>query len=230
MRRRDLPDKNNEEAKCYTARMRLVLFLFIIYFQAEAIVDLNISFTSSVQKVDGIESPGSTEDPGEAVATTEGFNVILAWYVFTYTAVELNYSQNTERLEDDRVSSTGGSSGTISVNKIESVVRTKVQGIGLRQALASRKSRIIPSIAVGYAQLTTTGETTYTLSDSGVTDELTILSDEETQNSGYVSFVLRFRITELMGLTLMARSVMPDFDSSQADQNLFYSAGISWIF
>lgn len=207
---------------------KLILLLLFTSFSAKAYVDLNISYSFTKRKIEGIEDELSNEDPGEAVTTTSGVSVTWAWYIWEYTALELNYSSSDERLTDNRETATSDS--TITIKEIDSLVRTQVSGVGIRQSFASRKARIVPSLSIGYAQLTTSGETTYVLDNSGAEERLTIEKDKEVNNSGYVTFQLRFRLTQLMGLTLAAKSVMPDFDTEQAENNLIYSAGFSWAF
>ena len=194
-----------------------------------AYVDLSINYTFTKRKIDGVESTTDPDlDPGQAVTTTTGISATWAWYIWEYTALEFNYSKSDERLEDDRQAT--DSSG-LKIKSIESLVKTEVSGVGLRQSFASRKARIIPSLSVGYAQLTTEGTTTYTIQDGTDPEEdVTIENDKETFNSGYVSLGLRFRLTKLMGLSLTARAVMPDFDTDQAENNLTYSTGFSWVF
>jgi hypothetical protein len=209
--------------------MKKIFFLFIfISFSAEAYVDLNLSYSFTKRKIEGIENDLSDEDPGEAVTTTSGVSINWAWYVWEYTALELNYSTSDERLQDNRETTTDDT--TITIKQIDSLVKTQVSGVGIRQSFASRKARIIPSLSIGYAQLTTSGTTTYLLDNNGTEEELTIEQDKEVNNSGYVTFQIRFRLTQLMGLTLAAKSVMPDFDTDQAENNLTYSAGFSWVF
>lgn len=206
----------------------LLLSILFISFSAQAYVDLNLSYTFTSRKVDGVEDPTSDEDPGQAITTTSGVSATWAWFIWEYTALEFNYSKSEERLVDDReaTDSTG-----LTIKKIDSIVTTEVSGVGLRQSFASRKARIIPSLSIGYAQLTTQGTTTYTLQDgTDPEQEATIENDKETFNSGYVALGIRFRLTQLMGLTLSARAVMPDFDTEKAEDNLTYSAGFSWVF
>lgn len=208
----------------------IIWILFISQIQsAYSYVDLSLSYTYSNRRIDGIETDTVTEeDAGEAVTTSTGISATWAWYIWEYTALEFNYSSSNETLTDTRQAT--DSSG-LTIKQIESVVKTEVSGVGLRQSFASRKARIIPSLSLGYAQLTTEGTTTYTLQDgTDPEEEITIENDKEVSNSGYVAFQIRFRLTELMGLTLAARSVMPDFDTELAENNLTYSAGFSWVF
>jgi hypothetical protein len=210
-------------------KIKIVLFLILcLAHSAYAYVDLGIHYSYTSRRIEGAEIVGSGEDSGEAITTTSGAGINWAWYMWEYTALELNYSQSTERLQDNRETSTDDDSVTI--KEIDSTVVSVVQGAGIRQSLASRKSTFIPSISVGYAKLIVSGTTKYKLDVSGTEEQITLERDKETFNSGYATFSLKIRITKLMGLTFSARTVMPDFDTSQANNNLTYRAGFSWVF
>lgn len=206
----------------------VVIFLSVFSEQALSYVDLGLNYNFTQRKIDGMEPTDAVPDPGEAVTTTEGWSINWGWYIWAYTALELNYSQSKERLVDDR--ETGTDDDTLVIKEIDSLVKTQVMGVGIRQSFAKRKALLIPSLAIGYAKLTTSGETSYVLDDNGTEHKLTLDRDTEVFNSSYVTLSLRIRFTELVGLSLAAKSVMPDFDTSKASDNLTYSAGFSWVF
>lgn len=191
-----------------------------------AYVDFNLSYTLSQRRVDGVESD-SDPNPGAAKTTSAGYTINWAWYIWRYTALEFNYSQTNERLKDDRRST---DDGTTTILEVDSNVITKVAGVGLRQSFGTRKSAILPSLSAGFAQYTTSGEREIIFDVSGTRQRFKTREDEQVFSSGYVSLGVRFRLTELMGLTFSARSVMPEFDLAQAANNVTYSAGFSWIF
>ena len=119
----------------------------------------------------------------------------------------------------------------ITILEIDSTVVTEVAGVGIRQAFAKRKSAIIPSLSLGYAKYTTSGLSRYHLKvDDKEVEPLEIEQDKKVFSSSYATISIRLRITELMGLTLAAKTIMPDFDTSVAGDNVTYSAGFSWIF
>ncbi len=224
----DLLSLVNLDSKKGVKMKKLIFIFFSIYsFGLYAYIDLNLGYSFSMRRVDGVETE-TNPDPGAAVTTSTGYQVNLAWFMWEYTGLDLNYSHTTERLQDNREVATNDSS--ITIKEIDSTVITEVAGIGIRQAFASRKSTIIPSLAIGYAQYTTSGTAIYTLDNGGSEAELEIEQDKEVFSSGYAAFSLRFRFTQLMGLTLAAKTIMPDFDTEQADNNVTYSAGFSWIF
>jgi len=208
-------------------KLFLTLVLFIISTTASAYVDLNLSYTLSQRKIEGVRTDPDV-DTGSAQTTSTGASVNWAWFIWEYTALELNYSSTTQRLLDDREVSTDDAS--ITIKEVDSKTITQVSGVGIRQAFASRKSSIIPTLAFGYAKYTTSGLTKYTLDNSGTETELEILQDKEAFSSSYASFSLRFRFTKLMGVTIAAKTVMPNFETDKASNNVTYSAGLSWMF
>jgi hypothetical protein len=209
---------------------KFLFFTVIVSSCAYGYVDLNLGYSFSMRKVDGVETDTNPE-PGSAQTTTSGYTLNWAWFVWEYTAIELNFSQTTQRLLDDREVSTEDSSGNpFTIKQQDSTVITQTSGIGIRQAFASRKARIIPTLAIGYAKYVTSGTTKYIFDFDGTELDFEQEQDKEEFSSSYASFSLRFRITQLMGLTISAKTVMPDFETDEAGNNVTYSAGLSWVF
>ena len=198
------------------------LFTFGFSFTSFGYVDLSVNYTFSRNVIEPAAAV-SGEDLGRAISTTEGYNAIWAWYIWDYTAIEFNFAQSINRVVDDRQIATDDESLTIISS--DSKVKTIVSGVGIRQSFASRKSTFIPSISIGYAEFVTSGTTTYELEDDGIRGEVTIDQASQRQSSSYATVQLRIRITELLGLSLAAKTVMPEFDTSKAENNVTYSAG-----
>ena len=210
--------------------MKLIVFILFMTSHAYSYVDFNLGYTYSIKKIDGVATD-ENPDPGSAQTTSDGYQVNCAWYMWEYTALELNYSSTTQRLLDDReVTTTDADGDPLTIKKQDSTVITQVSGIGIRQAFANRKASIIPSLAIGYAQYTTSGSTKYTIDFNGTLGSFENIQDKEVFSSSYVTFTLRFRITQLIGLTLAAKTVMPEFKTKEASNNMTYSAGFSWVF
>lgn len=217
--------------KIKTSSFMLILtgILLLLPTISFAYVDLQVGYTFSSQTIDAVDSRGEVdEDGGAAIATNKGFTINWAWYLWEYTALEINYSQSEQRVEDNRVATS--SDGSTIFNNIDSIIRTKTEGIGIRQTFAPRKARFIPSLSFGYARFTTSGETKYKFNRSGVDDEITIDRDAEVVNSSYATFSLAIRITRRMRLSLSARSVVPGVEIDKADKNITYTGGLSWVF
>lgn len=211
----------------------LNLFIFITLLLAVgspiaySYVDLNVSYTYTKRVVDEVNPNVSESELGQAISITKGASINYAWYAWEYTGLELNYSESTDNVIDNREIQVDEN---LTILQVDSISKTIVTGLGIRQSFASRKARVIPSLAIGYAKLVTTGTTTYSLQGSGGTADVSVDQDTEEYASSYITAQLRIRLTQLMGLTLAAKSVMPDFDTTKAEDNLTYSAGFSWVF
>jgi hypothetical protein len=205
------------------------LLLLSLSSTAYAYVDLQVGFSYSTRRVEALNASGEIDkDGGEALATNRGFNINWAWYLWEYTALEFNYAESEQQVVDDRVATS--SDGTTIFNNINSLIKTKTEGVGIRQTFASRKARFIPSLSIGYARYTTSGQTKYQFTRSGVDDEVTIDRAGEVVNSSYATVSLAIRITKRMRLTVSANSIVPGVEIDQADKNITYSGGLSWIF
>lgn len=211
--------------------MKFLVVLFFLCQLSYGYVDLNLSYTYSVRRVEGVETLANPE-PGAAQTTVTGYSLNWAWFMWEYTALEINYSSSTQSILDDReITTSDASTGDpVTIKEQDNTVMTEVAGVGIRQAFASRKSRIIPTLAIGYASFTTSGTTRFIIDYNGAEGMVESEQEKEVFSSSYASFSLRFRLTQLMGLTLAARTVMPDFETQQASNNMTYSAGLSWIF
>ena len=210
-----------------TLKLKITLILLLVSSYAHSYVDLNLSYTYTKRVIDEVNPSLSEDELGQAISITEGAALNWAWYLWEYTALELNYSETSDNVIDNRETQVDEN---LSILKVDSLSKTTVTGVGIRQSFASRKASIIPSLAVGYAKMVTRGTTTYTLQGPGGVADISVDQDTEEYASSYVTFQIRFRLTQLMGLTLAAKSVMPDFDTSKAEDNLTYSAGFSWVF
>ncbi len=207
--------------------LKIILVNLFLISSAYCYVDLKLEYTYSTRRVEAVDADGELDaDLGEAKSTTKGFSVNWAWYVWEYTAIEFNYAESEERIEDDR----SATDGSITINNQDSLVKTTTQGVGIRQSFANRKARIIPSISIGYARYTTSGQTTYKLTDGGVAREIVLNRDKEVTNSSYASATLAFKITKLLRLTFSAKTIVPGFEIDKADKNVSYFGGLSWVF
>lgn len=200
-----------------------IFFFFLTSVNAYSYVDLNLNYSYNQQIIDGNVSGG-----GEALSVTKTLMGSWSWYLWEYTAIEFTYSRTDNNVKDTRPIQDSG--GTFLIKKVESNVITDVMGVGIRQSFANRKSRLIPSLGLGFARVVERGNTIYTVNTGGADQSLEQKNDEESFNSSYLTLSLRIRLTELMGINLGARTVVPDFDTSKASKNMTYHAGFSWIF
>ena len=203
-----------------------VICSIFISSAAYSYVDLSLNYTQSIRKIDGLNADGSVNEEEAAETSTKGWTVNWAWYIWEYTALEFNYGETETHFFDNREVI----DGSLTVKETETEFMTKISGAGIRQAFASRKAAIIPSIAIGYAKYTTSGTRKYLLNDGS--SDIVIESETEPEEymSSYAAASLKFRLTQYMGISFSAKTVMPDFKTSEAENNVTYSAGFNWMF
>ncbi|MCT4641742.1 MAG: hypothetical protein N4A33_05540 [Bacteriovoracaceae bacterium] len=208
--------------------MRFVLLFILSMSSALCYVDLGVNYSYSKRKVDGVEVNGSMN--GQAVSESATISANWAWYIWSYTALEFNYSKTKGQIVDTRQIEITDGSDTFTIKKSVTKTQTEVKGVGIRQSFAKKTAKIVPSLAIGYAVLTTSAqrELLVQIGSSQISspDEI----PEESTASSYATFSLRFQFTKLMGITLGAKAVMPDMEFEEAKNNMTYSAGLSWIF
>jgi hypothetical protein len=208
-------------------RVISVFFLFLFTNNAKGYFDFGVNYTYTKNVIRNNDMD-SLNDDKKAVSTTEGINIGLGWFLWEYTALEFNYAVSVNKVIDDRSPQLIGTDLTLL--SVRNQIRSEIKGVGIRQALAGRNARLIPSISVGYAEFTTSGLTTYFIDDRGEVISFDVEQEALVQSSSYASLQLRLKITELMGISFMARTVMPQFRMDDAENNITYSLGFSWVF
>lgn len=197
------------------------IFLFFLSLNAFAFVEVNGSFWYDKQVFGGDD---------QSITRSRTYSVFLAWYVFRLTAIEINYSETDDTIIDSGTVSISGTA--VDITSTENIVLTNVYGIGIRQALAPRNSFMVPTISVGYARQTISGETNYVFRSQvdGSTSDLKVENEKEVIDSSFATFALRFNVTRFFGISGSIRTVVPGTRFSESSNNLRYEAGISWIF
>jgi hypothetical protein len=201
----------------------ILLGFFLLSTQAMAYIDLSLNYSY------GKVIAGENETYQSISQTYSG---VWAWYIWEYTALEFNYSSTQDEITDTSGAEVDLGTDVMHIDETINLVNTTVQGIGIRQALAPRKARILPALSIGYAKQISKGTTKYkyTINDDDVAKEIELDGDKVEQDSTFVALSIRFKFTDLFGITLAGRSVFPSSDSSKAGNNIRYSAGISWLF
>jgi hypothetical protein len=160
---------------------------------------------------------------------SRNYAVGFSSYLFDLTALDFNVS-NTKDItsQNDRYNVATG----VDVIAQQNRVRTDVYGIGLKQMLAGRTSRIIPVISAGYAREFVTSSGDITVEDTTTKGHKTFNLSESKQryNSLFGAFSLQLKLTERFSLKGSVRTLFPAFEFSKAKDNLKYSAGFAWVF
>ena len=159
---------------------------------------------------------------------TPPISVHSAWYVFSTTAIEVNYTHNTN--SNTQNLSDPGTGDYIS--RIRSDVTTRSYGVGIRQLLASPKASFKPMISLGYAREFSEFTTTYTLEDvtAPSSTEITDSPVEVEENSAFVTLALSIEFSERFSIRGSVSSFFPAFEFEEWDNDLRYSAGLSIFF
>lgn len=158
----------------------------------------------------------------------ETFSGSIAWYLFEMTALEVNYNQTettTNQSTDVDIENT-----TVKVTGQKDVVLLYSYGIGIRQLLADRKARILPSLSFGYARQFQKDQTTYTFKNT-TNNEIFTLTDAATKvryDSVFGTFAINFKLTQRFSLRISAHTIFEAFKFNRAQDNMKYLAGFTW--
>lgn len=200
-----------------------ILFLFIFIFPFKSIAgtyELDFDFGYDRQ-IYGANRENSV--------VSRNYSGGLSVYLFDLTALDFNVSYNQDiDSQNDRVTVAPGYDVIAQQNR----VKTDVYGVGIKQLLAGRGSRIVPAINIGYARefVTSSGDITV---QNTVTNTQTAYSRAESKqryNSMFGAFSLQLKLTERFSLKGSVKTIVPDFEFKKARDNLKYLFGFAWIF
>lgn len=165
----------------------------------------------------------------EAKFTTRTHGGSLAWYLFSYTALEINYSYNREDISD---SSRRSVDPNIDIISSHQRVVTSAYGGGIRQALAPRDFLIVPTLSLGYAKQFQQTSEKYVVQNltTKVIQEYVFATPRRRIDSVFGTFALQFNVTQTFKITASATTVFKYFETNKAKDNVRYLAGISWVF
>lgn len=160
---------------------------------------------------------------------SRNYSVGLSAYLFDLTAIDLNYSNTTDiTSQNDRYTV----SSPYDIIAQQNVMRTNVFGVGIKQMLLGRGSRLIPIISAGYARqfVNSNGDITIENTTSKTTQKVFLTESKQRYNSVFGSFTLQLKLTERFSLKGTVRTLFPAFEFNKARDNVKYLVGFSWIF
>jgi len=159
------------------------------------------------------------------VNRSRNYNVTWAWYMFSTTALELNYSEAQSTYENnDEVTVTTGVKIKQSINQ----VFTDSYSIGIRQSFAPRTSKFIPSISASWSNQKQEGFNTYKIDNNGTISDLKETTGIIEQSSMSAAVMLTIKFTQFFGMNFMGRKFFPKDDTIKESSQ--FSAGINWLF
>ncbi len=164
----------------------------------------------------------------QSTIVSRAYSGTWVWYLFKYTALELGYTKSEEIITDNRdVAYTGT---TVTVRSCQRTVQNDIYQVGIRQALAPRKSFLMPLISIGYAKVFQKSKTEYVV-DDGTNETIETFHDQrQRSDSVFAAFVLQIRLTRSLKLNGSVKTFFKAFEYNEAKYNLKYAAGLSWIF
>lgn len=161
--------------------------------------------------------------------TSRNYSYGASIYLFDLTAIDFNASntQDTTTQNDRYTVAT-----SLDIISQQNRVKTDVYGVGIKQMLAGRGSRIIPSISIGYAKqsVTSSGDVTVENTNTNAQTVFNLTPTSQKYNSVSGSFALQLKLTDRFSLKGSVRTLFPAFEFSKAKDNLKYLVGFSWIF
>ncbi|MBT3585691.1 MAG: hypothetical protein HN509_12370 [Halobacteriovoraceae bacterium] len=199
----------------------IALGALLLSSQALALFELDLDFSYNKQVY------GTTRQ-NDLVSRT--YATSLAVYLFQNTAIEFSYAHTDDITTEANVIKVEGTNS--SIVGMQNRVRTRVAGIGIRQALAGRKSRFRPMISLGYARLLIDDRTDFSFRDDGTNQVLNIEGElsKRRQDSAFGTFSVQIRMTKTFSLKASVKTIIPAFDFDRASDNMKYAAGIVWFF
>jgi hypothetical protein len=160
---------------------------------------------------------------------SRNYSVGFSSYLFDLTAIDLNFSSTQDTTaQNDRYGVATG----LDVVAQNNIVKTNVYGIGIKQMLLGRGSRLIPVVSVGYARefVTSSGDITTEITSTGQRSNFMLAESRQRYNSVFGSFSLQLKLTERFSLKGSVRTLFPAFEFNKARDNIKYLAGFAWIF
>ena len=160
---------------------------------------------------------------------SRNYSAGISSYLFDLTAIDLSFSNTSDiTSQNDRYTVATGYDVVAQQNRVD----TKVFGLGIKQMLAGRGSRIIPVVSVGYARefVTSDGDVTVENTSTLVRTPYYLTETKQKANSVFGSFSLQIKLTDRFSLKGTMKTLFPAFSFNKAKDNLKYSFGFSWVF
>lgn len=187
-------------------------------------VELGLNYSYSKQIV------GEEENN---VSISESNGGTWAWFMWEYTALEFNYAVINDTITDTNEQVVAlDDVNSITIIETTSRIKTVVQGVGIRQALAPRKSKVVPMISIGYAKQISQGSTLYRfrVNDGEDEEEQENELDAQEIDSAFFGLSIRISFTQTFGINIGGKTVFPSSEPDKAKNNVRYMAGLTWLF
>ena len=153
----------------------------------------------------------------------------IAFYLFSFTALELNYSQSETVTTEQKIISVDN---TYDITGSKNEVFAYTQGIGLRQAFARKSARLRPSLSIGYARRSVRDKTDLDVlnNTTGARFKVSSPVSKKRYDSVFGTLSLNLRLSRGMSVRGSVNTIFQAFKFNQARDNIKYMVGLAWIF
>lgn len=196
------------------------IFIFLLSINSFALLEIGGDFSYD-RDVFGTDRASKS--------TSRTWGSTLAWHLWKYTAIELNYYHT----EDTTIVNETVSYDDLSVSVLgqSTYVRSQNYGIGLRQSFSSRKAFLQPSISLGYAKMFSETSTNYKVRDDSNGSVSTSIqpTTKSRYDSMFGTFSLKLRLHKRFSLRGSMQTYIRAFDWNGAKNDLRYTVGFTCL-
>jgi len=201
-------------------KLLLSFLIFILSLKSFALLEIGADFSYD-RNIFGSDR--------QSKHTSRTWRGSIAAYLWKNTALEINYNDS----EDETIVRDTVEYPDLNVSILgqQTTIATKTYGVGLRQAFASRKSLIQPSISLGYAKSFKTTTSDYTIRDDagGAVSTSVQAPVKSRRDSMFGTFSLKLRLSKRLGIRGSIQTYINAFDWNGAKDDLRYTVGLTWL-
>ncbi|WP_372655294.1 hypothetical protein [Halobacteriovorax sp.] len=201
-------------------KISVILLTTILSLNSYALIELGMDFSYDKDVF------GTNRQSKNTSRTWAGS---VATYLWEYTALEINYMENSDNTVINE--SVSYSDLDITILGQQTEIETKSYGLGFRQSFSSRKSLIQPSLSLGYARTFKRTKTNYTVRSDISGTSFTSVNPliKQRQDSMFGTFSLKFRLSQRLSIRGSIQTYIRAFDWNSAKDDLRYTAGFTWL-
>jgi hypothetical protein len=197
-----------------------LIFIFLISLNSHGLIEIGGDFSYD-RNIFGADR--------QSKSTSRTWGGSIAWHLWKHTAIELNYYQT----EDYTIVNETVTYSDLSISVLgQSTYRNSQNyGIGLRQAFASRKAFLQPSLSLGYAKMFSETSTNYTVRDDSDSSVSTSIqpTTKNRYDSMFGTFSLKLRLHKRFSLRGSVQTYIRAFDWNGAKNDLKYTVGFTCL-
>ena len=202
-------------------RFFFYIFILLIPLSGHAVteLDFNFGFNKSIFGKDR-----------ENKSISKMYSAGIAFYFFNLTAIEFTYGIRKDGT--DIVYEVSDVSSGVYIQKASQILNVETIGVGIRQALASRRAFLLPVFSFGWSRQEFTEYTNFTTIDKAtdISNQYQTKINKTKYSSLFTSFSLKIKLTRGFSIKGSVKTIFKAFEWNEAKDRLRYSLGFSWMF